>query len=234
MSSPETIIETALKEKRLALFEHEAKELVRSAGVTVPRFEVVGPDDERTLVTAAETLGFPVALKAESPDILHKTDAGAVVLDIKNRNELVSAAKQMTTALSRLEPAPALRHFLIEKMMPAGPEVLIGALRDEQFGPSIAFGLGGIWTEAFRDAAFGILPLSQSDMNALIDTTRASHFFRGFRGTPPLDREAVFLIINALSGIMTKHEAIREVDLNPVRVYARGAAALDVRIVIKA
>ncbi len=232
MKSPAEIIQTAVGEGRTALFEHEAKELTRAFGVIVPAFEVVDPLNESALFSAAEKLGFPLAVKAESPSILHKTEAGAVMLDIENKEKLASTVKQITDTVSRRVPGASIRHFLLEKMMPPGLELLIGGLRDEQFGPSVAFGLGGVWTEALHDVVFGILPMKRDEMADMIDQTRTSLFFREFRGAPPLDRDAVFSIINMLSVLMTKHEEIREIDLNPVRVYTQGACALDVRVLL--
>jgi acetyl-CoA synthetase (ADP-forming) len=232
MRSSAEIIKAALSEKRTALFEYEAKEIVRFQGIIVPRSEVVAPGREEGLVAAAERLGYPLALKAASPAILHKTEAGAVAIDIRNKTELLSAAKQMSSAVSARVPGASIHHFLIEKMMPPGLEVLIGGMRDDQFGPSVAFGLGGVWTEALKEVVFGILPMTREEVDSLINQTKASLFLRGFRGAPPLDREAVFSIINALSELMHKHEEIREIDLNPVRVYARSAAALDARILL--
>ena len=232
MRSSEEIIKAAITEKRSALFEHEAKEVFRSLGVIVPRSEVIAPGREESLLAAAEKLGYPLALKAASPAILHKTEAGAVAIDIRNKNELLSAAKQLSASISSRVPGSVIHHFLIEKMMPPGLEVLIGGLRDDQFGPSVAFGLGGVWTEALKEVVFGILPMTREEVDAMMDQTKASLFFRGFRGAPPLDREAVFSIINAVSALMHKHDEIREIDLNPVRVYARSAAALDARILL--
>lgn len=232
MKTISDIIEAALKENRAALFEHEAKELARSVGIAVPRYAIAGPREEARLIAAAEKLGFPLALKAESPSILHKTEAGAVMLDIKNRNELASGLKRMTGTIAERSPGAIVQHFLLEKMMPPGPELLIGGLRDEQFGPSVAFGMGGIWTEAIKDAAFGILPMTRDEMIGMIEQTRASLFFKEFRNAAPLDRDAVLSIITALSLLLAEHERIREIDLNPVRVYPRGAVALDVRILL--
>jgi len=234
MKTLDGIIHATLKEGRKALFEHEAKELARSVGIIVPKFEVVAPNDEEALLSAADKLGYPIAVKALSPDILHKTEAGAVMLDIKNKIELASAVKQITNNISHRLPNAMVLHLLLEKMMPPGPELLIGGLRDEQFGPAIAFGLGGIWTETLKDAVFGILPLSRNEMIDMIDETRAGLFFKAFRGAQPLDREPVLSVMQAISRLLTEYQEIREIDLNPVRVYARGAAALDVRILLKA
>lgn len=232
MKSTSEIIQAALREDRGTLFEHEAKELARSSGIIVPRFEVADAGNETALLAAGDRLGFPLVIKAESRDILHKTEAGAVMLDIKNRIELASAVKRMTAEVARRAPGAVIRYFLLEKMMPPGPELLIGGLRDEQFGPSIAFGLGGTWTEALKDVAFGIIPMTRNEMIDMIECTHASIFFKPFRDASPLDREPVLSIMAALSELLTRNQEIREMDLNPVRVYARGAAALDVRIVL--
>jgi succinyl-CoA synthetase beta subunit len=232
MTTPSDIIQAALTEGRKALYEHEAKELARSIGIIVPKFEVVGRDDEKGLLAAAERLGYPIAVKAISPDILHKTEAGAVVLDVKNKTLLALSIKQITNAISQRLPNATVLNFLLEKMMPSGPELLIGGLRDEQFGPALGFGLGGIWTETLKDTVFGILPLSRDELISMINETRAALFFKEHRGALPLDREPVLSVMQAVARLLTEHQEIREIDLNPVRVYTRSAAALDVRILL--
>jgi acyl-CoA synthetase (NDP forming) len=233
MNTPAEIIQTAQNEGRKALFEHEAKELARSVGIIVPRHVLVDPADQKAIVAAGEKLGFPVVLKAVSPDILHKTDAGAVMLNITNSAGLSASITTMKNMIAARAPGATIRWFLIEKMMPQGLELLIGGLRDEQFGPSIAFGLGGIWVEALKDAVFGILPMTREEMLDMIAQTRAGMFLKGFRGSPALDQEAALSIINALSKLMTDHPGIKEIDLNPVRIYARSAAALDMRVILQ-
>ncbi len=233
MKTPSDIIDTALKENRKTLFEHEAKEIARAVGIIVPRSVVVEPRDSKAVLSAAEKLGFPVVLKAESLEVLHKTDAGAVALDITNSSALAKAVEDMKAAVARRVPGARIHYFLLEKMMPSGLELLIGGLRDEQFGPSVAFGLGGVWVEALKDAAFGVLPMLREEILDMISETTAGMFLKGFRGSPPLDQEATIGIVNAVSKLMTGFPMIGEIDMNPVRVYARGAAALDVRIILK-
>lgn len=233
MTTPHDIIQAALKEGRTSLFEHEAKELARSVGIVVPRYVLADPADQKSIVAAGETLGFPVVLKAVSPDILHKTEAGAVMLNITTGAGLASSVTTMKNMIASRAPGAAIRHFLIEKMMPQGLELLIGGLRDGQFGPSVAFGLGGVWVEALKDAVFGILPLTHEELLDMISETRAGMFLKGFRGSPALDEEAVHLIVANLSKLLSDHPDIKEIDLNPVRVYARGALALDVRVVLQ-
>jgi acyl-CoA synthetase (NDP forming) len=232
MTTPRNIILNALKEGRKALFENEAKELARSAGIIVPRFVLSDPEDQKAIVTAGESLGFPIVLKAISAEILHKTDVGAVILNITTSAGLTASISTMKNMISARAPSAVIRSFMIEKMMPQGLEVLIGGLRDRQFGPSLSFGLGGVWVEALRDAVFGILPMTRNEMLEMIGETRAGTFLRGFRGSPPLDQEAVIGIFNAIANLLTEHPEIREIDMNPVRVYARSAAALDVRIIL--
>ena len=233
MKTPADILATAQQEGRSALLEHEAKEIVRSQGITVPRSEVVEPDDLQAILAAAEKLGYPLALKAVSAEILHKTDAGAVMLNIANRAALSASIPTMKNMIAARMPGAVIRFFLLEKMMPAGLELLIGGLRDEQFGPSVAFGLGGIWVEALQDAVFGILPMTRQEQLAMIGETKAGAFMKGFRGSAPLDQEAALSAINAVTSLLTNHPEIVEIDLNPVRLYARSAVVLDTRIVLR-
>lgn len=232
MKTPSEIILAARNDGRTALFEHEAKALMHSAGIIVPRFELIDAQDAKAVLAAGERLGFPVALKAVSAEILHKTEAGAITLDIKGNPELAEALRRMKETVAKRAPGAVIRYFLIEKMMPPGLELLIGGMRDEQFGPSVAIGLGGVWVEALRDAVFGILPLTHDETRDMISRTRAGMFLRGFRNSPPLDEEAVHLIIGNLAKLLTELPEIREIDLNPVRVYEKGAAALDARVIL--
>jgi acyl-CoA synthetase (NDP forming) len=233
MKTPAEIIATAQQEGRSALLEHEAKEVARSAGIMVPRAEVIGPDDHEAILAAAEKIGFPVALKAMSSDILHKSDAGAVMLNIANRAALMASIPAMKNMIAERAPGAVIRFLLLEKMMPAGLELLIGGLRDKQFGPSVAFGLGGIWVEALQDAVFGILPMTRQELLDMIAETKAGAFIKGFRGSAPLDLEAALSAINAVSSLLTSHPEIVEIDLNPVRLYPRSAVALDARILLR-
>jgi hypothetical protein len=232
MKTPTDIIQGALTEGRKALFEHEAKELARSVGIVVPKYELVDFSDEAGRIAAADRLGYPIAVKAVSSAILHKTEAGAVILDVKNKTDLARAVKQIERNIAERLPDAEVRGLLLEKMMPSGPELLIGGLRDEQFGPSIAFGLGGTLTEALKDAVFGILPMTDDELIEMMDQTRASLLFREYRGMKPLDRGPALFVMRAVAKLLDDHPVIREIDLNPVRVYAHGAAALDVRILL--
>lgn len=233
MTTPYHIIPVALQEGRKALFEHEAKDLVHSYGIIVPRYELADAADRNSVVAAGEKLGFPVVLKAVSSEILHKTETGAVMLNISTSAQLAASITAMTNMVAERAPDARIRFFLVEKMMPQGLELLIGGVRDPQFGPAVSVGLGGIWVEAIKDVAFGILPLNHEELIDMISKTKAAMFLKGFRGSPALDEEAVHLIITNLATLLDENPTIKEIDLNPVRVYARGAAALDARIVLQ-
>ncbi len=232
MRTPADIIRAARKQGRTHLLEHEAKELALAAGIPVPDHAALQPDDHDAMRSAAQRLGFPLALKALSRDIVHKTEAGAVLLDIIDEHSLAAAVESMKHAVARHRPAARIEAFLLEKMMQPGLELLVGGLRDEQFGPSIAFGLGGVWVEALKDAAFGILPMTREETLEMMQLTRAWTLLKGFRGSPPLDLEAVLTVMDALTRLLDQAPEIREIDLNPVRVYEKGVVALDVRVVM--
>jgi acetyl-CoA synthetase (ADP-forming) len=138
----------------------------------------------------------------------------------------------MKRTISERAPDAVIRYFLLEEMMPPGLELLIGGLRDDQFGPAVAIGLGGVWVEAIKDTVFGIVPMTRDEVIGMIEETRAGLFLKGFRNSPPLDQEAVISIINTVSKLLHDVPEIREMDMNPVRVYAKGAAALDVRVIL--
>lgn len=233
MKTPSDIIRSAAGEGRKALFEHEAKDIARAVGISVPEFAVAPPGDDRALLSAAEKIGFPIALKAISPHIIHKSDAGAVLLDIANGNALSVAIPQMNKTITERTPRAVIQYFMIEKMMPPGLELLVGGLRDEQFGPSVAFGLGGVWVESLKDAVFGIMPMTRQETLKMMNETKAAMFLKGFRGSPPLDQDAAISMINAVGKLITDFPEISEVDLNPVRLYTEGAVALDVRVILR-
>lgn len=233
MTTPKSIIQSALSEGRKVLFEHEAKAIARSVGIIVPRHAVVDAADQKGVVTAAETLGFPVVLKAIATGITHKTESGAVMLNIASGTALAASLLAMKNMIAGRAPEAVIHSYLVEKMMPAGLELLIGGLRDQQFGPCISFGLGGVWVEALKDTVFGILPMTHEELRDMISQTRAGLFLRGFRNSPPLDEEAVHLIMTNLAQLLVDHPEIKEIDMNPVRVYPRSAAALDVRIILE-
>jgi acetate---CoA ligase (ADP-forming) len=185
--------------------------------------------------TIAENIGYPVAMKIVSPHILHKSDAGGIVLNLQNAGELLSAYDAMMNQVSKSHQSAQIEGVLIEKMAPKGVEVIVGMKRDPSFGPLMMFGLGGIYVELFKDVAFGIAPLTRADVNRMIDNTKASALLAGIRGGAKLDREALVELILHLSAIAQNHPQIQEIEINPLLILpdGQGVMALDARAILE-
>lgn len=183
----------------------------------------------------AEKIGYPVAMKIVSPHILHKSDAGGIVLNLHNSAELHTAYKSMLKRVVESHPSAQIEGVLIEKMAPKGVEVIVGMKRDPSFGPLMMFGLGGIYVELFKDVAFGIAPLTSADVNRMIDNTKASALLAGIRGGAKLDREALVDLILRLSAIALNHPQIQEMEINPLLILpdGQGVMALDARAILE-
>jgi acetyltransferase len=178
----------------------------------------------------AHRLGFPVALKIDSPDILHKSDVGGVRLHLQSGQDVRLAYDQMMTQIKQCCPTARLNGAVISPMASSGLEVILGMSRDAQFGPVILFGLGGVTVELFRDVALRPLPLDRQQAREMIDETKGAPLLKGFRGQPVLDENAVVDALLKLAQIAEEHPEIMEIDLNPVRVYREGLVVVDARI----
>jgi len=197
----------------------EAFGMLASYGVPHAPCAVAGSRSEA--LEAAGRLGYPVALKTADPEVLHKTETGAVRLNLPDGEALAEA-------LDRMGEGP----WLVQKMMPPGREVIVGGRQDREFGPLVIFGLGGILTEVLRDAALRVAPLTEEEAGALIGEIRGAALLKGFRGEEPSDEEALRRLVSAVSRLLAEHPEIRNLDMNPVLVYGRGGgcSAVDVKI----
>ncbi len=183
-------------------------------------------------VLKAKDIGFPVVLKVISPQILHKSDAGGVILNIRNGEELRVEYEKLVAEVGRRKPSAKVVGILVEKMMPPSTELIVGGIRDPQFGPSIMFGIGGIFTEIYDDVAFRVAPIDKIDALNLIRGLRGSKILEGTRGIPPADIDSIISVLINSSNLMMEHNAINQLDLNPVIAYPEGVCAVDSRIVI--
>jgi acetyltransferase len=181
----------------------------------------------------ADRIGYPVAMKIVSPDILHKSDVGGIRLNLNNSAEVASAYTEMMSSLAAQLPQAVLEGVLVERMAARGQEVIVGMRRDPNFGPLVMFGLGGIYVELFGDVAFRVAPLTRQDAMDMIHQTRAGKLLGGFRGELPADLDAVVDTILRLSQIALDFEQIEEIEINPLRVFPHGALALDGRVILK-
>jgi len=180
---------------------------------------------KKELLSFVKKVGFPVVLKIFSPDILHKTDIGGVILDIEDRESL-SAAWDKISKLTKSKKAD----ILIQKQE-KGTEVIIGAKRDPVFGPVIMFGLGGIFAEALKDVSFRLAPISKKEAKEMISEIKGSKILKGYRGQKPVNLLKLEEILLSLSELITKEKNVKEVDLNPVIVNDKKAIVVDVKII---
>jgi acetate---CoA ligase (ADP-forming) len=225
------IIQGAYADGRRVLLEHEAKDLVRLHGGPVA-FETLASDAD-SAVAAAEAIDGPVALKIVSPDILHKSDAGGVRLDIQSEAAVRSAYDEIMANARKYSPDADICGVLVAPMVASGLEVIIGTKIDDQFGPVIMFGLGGIMVEILKDVSFRVLPISDRSARKMMEDIKSYPILDGIRGEPPSDKKALKNILLMCSELIESYPEIQEMDLNPVIAYRKGAAIVDARIILK-
>ena len=199
-------------------------------GITLPRSQVVATAAEAA--SAAERIGFPVALKIRSRDILHKTEVGGVALDLHDRDAVEAAAEALTASARAAQASARIDGFLVQEMV-AGIEAIVGAHNDPLYGPLLLVGSGGVLVELVEDAALGLLPVAAEEVGAMIDGLKLARRLAGFRGGPAADRAALEAAALALGRFFLDHRArIKEIEINPLIVGARkaGAIAVDVRV----
>ncbi|MCP2339625.1 acetate--CoA ligase family protein [Actinomadura rupiterrae] len=208
--------------------EHQVKAWISGFGVTVPRGATARTPAE--LEAAAGGLAPPLVVKAYGPDLLHKSDAGAVRLGIGSAALAAAAAAEMQQALTGKGIVPD--GFLVEEQAEPGVEVIVGAVRDPAFGPVLMVGLGGVWTEALRDTSLRLAPVTEADAHAMLSELRGSALLDGYRGGPPVDRDALVKVLLAVSDMVTGlGDGFTEFELNPVICGPSGAVAVDARLV---
>jgi acetyl-CoA synthetase (ADP-forming) len=178
---------------------------------------------------SAERIGFPVALKIVSPDITHKTELGGVALMLGDRRAVREAAAAMLGRVALERPEALIQGLLVEAMVPAGKELLLGGLRDAQFGPLVMVGLGGIYVEVFADTAARLAPVSPGEARVMLDELKLAPLLRGTRGEPPVDRDALAAIVGRFSQLLADLPELAEIEINPLTVGASGAVAVDAR-----
>ena len=224
------IIDGALAEGRSALLEHEAKELLRLHGVPVPKEALAASADEAARV--AGELGGPVALKVVSPEILHKSEAGGVMLGLATQKQVREAFREIMRSAKAFNGKADVRGCLVSPMAAEGVEVIIGTKVDEQFGPVVMFGLGGIFVEVIKDVSFRVLPIARRSARKMISELKSSPILSGVRNRPPVDRSALCDLLLTVGEIIEAYPAIREMDLNPVIARPDGATVVDARIIL--
>ena len=209
--------------------EESSKEILSEYGIKVPKYALVTNSDEA--VQKSKEIGFPLVAKIVSPDILHKTDVGGVKVGLSSEDEVKKAFDDM---FNRLKEKFDVKGVLLEKMVPNGVELIVGLQNDSQFGPSIMVGLGGIYTELFKDVSFRVLPITKNEAAKMLESLRGKDILKGFRGSKPIDLD---MLSQAIVNIGTlgvdmagKYESI---DFNPVVVYPDSYYVVDAKIILK-
>jgi acyl-CoA synthetase (NDP forming) len=224
------IFGTASDEGRDFLFEHEAKILCGLYGLPVTRISVAGTEDNA--VRDAEEIGFPVVLKIVSPQVLHKSDAGGVLINIKDEEGVREGYKKILENVKAHVPDAEITGILVQEMAPNGTEVIVGSTKDPTFGPTIMFGLGGIFVEILKDVSFRLAPINRTDAEEMVKEIKAYKILEGARGMPPADQETIVDILLATSEMLMECPEIKELDMNPVLVYEKGAKIVDARVIL--
>ncbi|MGZ8265121.1 MAG: acetate--CoA ligase family protein [Burkholderiales bacterium] len=210
--------------------ERESKALLAASGIPVTR-EFLSKSAEEALARARE-IGYPVVMKVESPDIAHKTEAGAVRLNIASDDDVRSAFDEIVSAARRYKPGSAVHGVLVQPLAPPGLDMIVGSTTDAVFGPVVAVGLGGIYVEVLRDIAYRVAPIDAAEAHAMLRELRAYKLLEGVRGEPARDIDALADCVVRLSWLAAAaHDTIAQIDMNPLRVFERGVLALDALVI---
>ncbi|HHT47277.1 MAG TPA: acetyl-CoA synthetase [Firmicutes bacterium] len=213
------------------LTEFEAKEILKAAGIPVVKTLLARSKKEAQQFAAS--IGYPVAMKISSRELLHKTEAGGVSLDLNGAEEVGLAYDRMLKNIMTKYPCSTIEGVTIQPMISKGVEVVIGVTLDPQFGPMVMFGLGGIFVEILKDVSFRIVPLTEEDAYEMIYDIRGRSLLEGVRGAEPVKIEALAEILLKLSRFVEANQEIKELDINPLLADSRGSVAVDARIILK-
>jgi len=225
------LLKQARKENRRQLTEIESKELIKEAGIPVVEAKLAKTKAEA--VALAKKLGFPVALKIISPDVIHKSDSGGVQLGLDNATQVSEAFAKILSAVKKHYPKAKIHGISVQKMAKSGVEVIIGMTKDAQFGPVLMFGLGGILVEVLKDVAFRIVPLTKRDAHEMIKEIKGYPLLEGYRGQEPADVSFLEDLLLKVSDFVDRNPEIKELDLNPIFAYKNRAVAVDARVILE-
>lgn len=224
------LIAAASKKGRISLLEPEAYQVCGDYGIRVPPYRLV--NSVENAIRAANEIGYPIVLKVVSEEILHKTDVGGVMLGISSDESLQAAYTKLMDNVTKAAPHVTNLRVLVQKMMPATTELVLGAVRDKSFGPTVMFGLGGIYIEVLKMVGFRLSPLGMQEAKDLIRQTLPPALLKGVRGAAAMNLDSVANALVALGRLLEEQPQIEEVDLNPTLPYADGCIAVDARIII--
>ncbi|MFX1568273.1 MAG: acetate--CoA ligase family protein [Promethearchaeota archaeon] len=221
------VLKTKIESGQTVLTEFESKELLQEIGISVPNQKLTSSKQET--ISAVEEIGFPVVLKLMAEDVVHKSDTGAVKLNLNTTEEVEKAYDELMQIPSQKEKKISVQKMADEPIT----ELIIGMTTDPQFGPALMFGIGGILVELLEDVSFRIAPITEYDAKEMIHEIKGFPILDGYRGKPKADVGAIVETLMKVSDLVVKHENIHEMDLNPVFIYEKGLICVDARIILK-
>ncbi|HET7710650.1 MAG TPA: acetate--CoA ligase family protein, partial [Thermoanaerobaculia bacterium] len=217
-----------MAEGRAKLSEVEALGVCEAYGIKVAAARLAkSPDEAAGMATAT---GFPVVMKIVSPDIVHKSDSGGVVVGVATADEARETYERIVNNVKRAEPDATIDGVLVQQMVKGGRETICGIVRDPVFGPLVMFGLGGIYVEVLRDVIFRVAPLTTADARNMVTGIRGSKLLDALRGQPAVSRDALMDALRRLSHIAVDFPMIEEMDINPLLAFEEDAIAVDCRV----
>jgi len=231
-SADRAVISQSVSENSQHLTEAASKKLLAGYGIPVNPVEIAEDADQAE--AAAESMGYPVVLKVYSADVLHKTDAGGVILNVENAQGVRQAYSRIMENMQKHRPEALIQGVTVQPMLDRPDyELILGVKRDREFGPVLLFGTGGIYTEIYRDRALALPPLNRLLARRMMEETRIYQVLKGYRGRPAADLTALEEILIRLSQLITDFSQISEVDINPLIISGPSALAADARVIIE-
>jgi len=227
---PKEILARARQENRTVLTEIEAKQILMQSGINCTDTRLAATKE--AAVKLSEQFGYPVVLKVSSVDISHKSDAGGVKVNLKNKTEVENAYDEIMRSCKAAVPTAKIEGVSVQPMGKSGTEVIMGMIKDPSFGPVIMFGLGGVFVELLKDVAFRVIPIEESDAEDMINEIKGKRLLEGYRGQEPADVAYLQQMLLKLSDFVDATPEIEEIDMNPVFCYKDGAVVVDARIIL--
>lgn len=224
------LINQVLEDNRTVMTEYEAKQLLANYDIPVIKNGLATTEEEA--VKIAEEIDYPLVMKIASPDILHKTDVGGVILNIVNKTEAKNAFNKIMKSASEKAPDADIRGIFVEQMMKRKYELIIGCKKDPIFGPTIVFGMGGVAVEIFKDTRVGLPPLNMALAMRIIEDTKIYKLIKGYRGMPGADIQAIQFLLYKFAYLIMDFPQISEIDINPFGVDERGGVVLDAKVML--
>jgi acetyltransferase len=225
------IFANVYNDNRVVLLGHEAAAVTMAYGIATPKVELAKSSEEA--IKIAEKIGYPVVMKVSSPQILHKTDIGGVMMNLENPGEISNAYDTISSNVFKHFPQAQIYGISVQQMVPQGRELIVGMTRDLTWGPMIAAGLGGIYVNLFEDVSFRISPFSRKEAVGMLSETKAYKLLKGIRGEKPSDIDSIVDAILRISQLSQDFKMIDELDINPLFAYEEGCLALDVKITLE-